>query len=428
MNSKIKINKARGFLVLDHPFFGNLILRLKITESKQFPTAVTDGERLLYNPDYVDNLTIDQTIGLLAHEVMHCALGHFWRQLGREAKKWNRACDYAINPRVLGDKMELPKGRLLNSDFDDMTEEEIYLVLPDEQKRGGDSQGQQTQQGQGQGQSGQQGQSQPSQDKDKPKQGQDQGQSKQNKDQTDIDPGGCGAVIPTPAKKSNKGKMDKLANEWKGAVASAMKVAKSIGKMSGDLQRTIEKVINPPLPWYSLLEDFLVRQSMNDYCWTRPNPQYLYRGIVMPTVTGEELPEVIVIIDTSGSITKNQLSVFAFQTSAILSTFNTKARVIYCDTKVHEQEEEVFTRANLPLKFKPVGGGGTRFAPAFNYIEQKGYQPTCVIYFTDLAASDIRDIQEPPYPVLWVVPRTDRQPKFTKTAPFGKQTPMRMSA
>jgi predicted metal-dependent peptidase len=39
-----------------------------------FPTNDTDGRRLVYNPAFVEKLTAAELEGVLAHEVMHCAL------------------------------------------------------------------------------------------------------------------------------------------------------------------------------------------------------------------------------------------------------------------------------------------------------------------------------------------------------------------
>ena len=51
-----RLQKARTTLLLDHPFFGSLLFRLKGRESRSIKTMATDGISLFYNPDFVDTL------------------------------------------------------------------------------------------------------------------------------------------------------------------------------------------------------------------------------------------------------------------------------------------------------------------------------------------------------------------------------------
>jgi hypothetical protein len=45
-----RIRKARTALLLDHPFFGSLLFRLKSEECRSIPTMATNGVVLRYNP------------------------------------------------------------------------------------------------------------------------------------------------------------------------------------------------------------------------------------------------------------------------------------------------------------------------------------------------------------------------------------------
>ena len=71
-----RIRKARTALLLDHPFFGSLLFRLKSEEDRAIPTMATNGVVLRYNPVFVDTLNAATLAGVLAHEVMHPALQH----------------------------------------------------------------------------------------------------------------------------------------------------------------------------------------------------------------------------------------------------------------------------------------------------------------------------------------------------------------
>src|SRR4051794_24913236 len=139
-----RIQKARTALVLDPPFFGSLLFRLKEQESRSVKTMATDGITLYYNPEFVDTLTAATLAGVLAHEVLHPALHHHVRRSGRDTKRWNVACDYAINPLLVDAGLSLPEGVLLDNRFRGMSAEQIYNLLETEseaeQEPGGDHQ------------------------------------------------------------------------------------------------------------------------------------------------------------------------------------------------------------------------------------------------------------------------------------------------
>ena len=92
----------------------------------------TDGVSLYYNPDFVETLNAATLAGTLAHEVMHPALHHHVRRSGRDPKRWNIACDYAINPLLVDAGLNLPEGVLLDNRFRGMSAEQIYNLLESE--------------------------------------------------------------------------------------------------------------------------------------------------------------------------------------------------------------------------------------------------------------------------------------------------------
>jgi len=374
MTTEEKMLKARTSLILDHPFFGCLAMRLRLKEDSDSKTLATNGKELYYNPSYIESLSLQQTIGVLAHEVMHLALGHHWRQDNREARRWNIACDYAINGSLVDAGFSLPAS-LDDPAYHSLSAEEIYNRLPITSPK---------------------------------PQGQSDSSDNQQQQDNDIDPGCCGAVIPPEDERRDESKA-----EWKAAVNQAKQI--SIGTLPANILREIEQVLNPPLPWYVLLRDFVEKSARNDYNWNKPSRRYFSSGIILPSLVSEEIPEIVVVIDTSGSISKEQLSQFVNELSAILEAYNTKIRVIYCDTTVKKEEE--FNREDLPLRLEPVGGGGTKFAPAFEYVDEKGYTPSCLLYFTDLYSSSF-PAQEPNYPTLWITTSEDKEAPFGKTIRF----------
>jgi len=364
-----QLAKARAGLVLDHPFFGSLALRLDLVEdpgNPKNPTAMVNGKRIAYNPKFIERLSLEVTKGVLCHEIMHCANQHHTRRDNRGKGQWNIACDYAINPLIEGCGMKLPEGGLKDSQFSDMSAEQIYSKLPKSEKKEG------------------------------------------------SDPGGCGGVEDTPSddKKSPASADDKeqAAQEWKVAMAQAMTQAKAMGELPGALERFVEESLEPVLDWRELLRRFVDTSAKNDYQWFPPNRRHIHNGLILPSLRSQELKNVVMAMDTSGSITDSDLVAFEAEVRSIIQDYRANTKVIYCDAEVQNVEE---FDADSPVELHPKGGGGTDFRPPFEYIEESGDYPACMIYQTDGWCDDFPE--EPPYPVLWVLTR-----KRGFNPPFGE--------
>jgi hypothetical protein len=94
-----KIRTVLFLLNGTNPWFGEILADIKITENTYIRTMATDGFSITYNPQFALNLSEDECLWVFAHEVLHCALGHFARiPIGADGITiWNVATDYAIN-------------------------------------------------------------------------------------------------------------------------------------------------------------------------------------------------------------------------------------------------------------------------------------------------------------------------------------------
>jgi predicted metal-dependent peptidase len=383
-----KMIKARAGLILDQPFFGSLALRLFMKEDKTCKTAWTDGEYLGYNPEFIKSLTMDQTKGLICHEVMHLAVLHHLRRGDRDKKKWNQAGDYAINQTLVDAKFVLPDDGLLNPAYNGMTAEHIYSLLPDTES----SQG-----GKGTGSSCE-----------------TSGNNKNNGsgDDNNSDPGGCGEVRDAKGdngQPASAAELTQKEEEWRVAVSQAAQQAKAMGNLPAELDRLIGEILEPKVDWREVLRRFVEINAKNDYSWMHPNNRYIYSGVYLPSLKSEKLPPIVISVDTSGSIRVEELNQFASEVNAILEDFNTSCTVLYCDTKVSRIEE--FDSDNLPVKLNPKGGGGTDFRHPFLYIDENNLSLSCMVYLTDGVCS--RFPEQPPYPVLWaIIGKSDFTPPF----------------
>jgi predicted metal-dependent peptidase len=131
-------------------------------------------------------------------------------------------------------------------------------------------------------------------------------------------------------------------------------------------------------------------------------------GLYLPSLSSEELGDVIVAVDTSGSIGDDDLARFAAEIEEIAAMAQCRVAVLYHDSRVLNVQE--WEPTDGPLKLEPVGGGGTDHRPVFDWINRQP-EPTCVVCLTDLA-SRFPD-RAPTYPVLWA---TDS----SKQGPFGR--------
>ena len=392
-------SKARLALVLDHPFFGSLALRLKPVVDDQCEVAWTDGVRIGLNPAAFLALSSDQRQGLIAHQVLHCANGHPWRKDSRDEKTWARACDRAINSVIVEAGMELPAGVDMPAPGQEgQAAEVIYAELMRQPQ--GDGQGD----GEGEGQSfTDPGAIRSPESGDGQGQGKGEGAGDKHSDGNGEERQQGGAVSETVK--------EQLENSWKIATVQAALMAKARGELPGGIEQLIDLVKKPPIDWRAELRRFMQAHAKNDYSWTRPSARYLARGLYLPSLKNEEMGPVVIAYDTSGSITVEELQKFNDEAAAVIEEAKPEyTLVIQADAKVNGVQRiergEMFEPAALK------GRGGTNFNPVFDYVEAEDVRPACLIYLTDLEGPWPENA--PDFPVLWVC-TTDKEADWGET-------------
>jgi predicted metal-dependent peptidase len=386
-----RIQKARTALVLDHPFFGSLLFRLKDRECRSIQTMATDGVSLYYNPEFVETLNAATLAGTLAHEVMHPALHHHVRRSGRDPKRWNVACDFAINPLLVDAGLNLPEGILLDNRFRGMSAEQIYNLLDSEaaQDSGNDDE---------ESKSGGEG----SNAKHSPA-------GNANEPSAPITEGGIGQVLDAPGPDEETPTLEEQVREWDIAVNQATTIARQAGKIPAGLNLTMEGAAEAAVDWRELLWRFWSETTPADYRWMRPNRRHLWTGLYLPGVVREGVGEVAIAVDCSGSVSARQLRLFETEVRSILEGQRPeRVYVLYFDAVVQKVETyETGQRINL----NPVGGGGTEFGPCFEWLDERGIRPQTLVFLTDLYGSF--PPFAPVYPVLWASTGSQK-------APFGE--------
>lgn len=423
MNTLDRLSKLRAHMLLDDPFYGSQAMRLNIKRDDSVQTAAVDGTNLFYCESFIDGLTDAELKGLIAHEVSHCALGHLWRMNGRDSEEWNKACDYVVNDLLVNRGYTLPSGALLDAQYSGMAAERVYAMRARNGKKQQGQQGQQQQQngqqqgqGQGQGPQGQQGQQgAPKQGPQGQQQGQGQGPNSAPANGQGQGQGQQSAPCPTgtmlpPLQPDNGPQGQQSApvmteGDWIIATEQAANIAKKAGRMDGNTLRAVRATHAAETDWRAILRAFIEHTVPFDYSWTTPNRRYISAGVYLPGTYKENAPVMVVGIDTSGSIGQDELNIFARELTAILhETRPEYLKVVYCDTRVNHVD--TFTPDDPEVVLQAYGGGGTRFAPVFDWVSDNSLDPACLLYFTDLEGPMP---SAPEYPVLWITTESTEQ-------------------
>ena len=382
MSVKDLISKIRLRVVVYHPFYGNLLLSIPYYEDPTIPTMCTDGECYRFNPSFVQNLLVDEAAGVLLHEVLHIALGHVARGFGKNPIIWNLATDAIVNEIILGrTDFKLPNGVVRLRDIyedgyvGDVTAEEVYNYLMKKLNPTSGS-GLGTQSG--------------SQDGKEGGEGGGEGESGEGLY------GGFRRIddhkYPTTAAKAREiyGKTC----EW---VTRARRLSKGDDPLGAlrDFRSLHEAVI----PWQVILSGIITDLIPTDYTFFPP--KRWHNGFALPKAKKEGL-DVVIALDTSGSIADEDLRDFASEVKGILELYpGISVKVICCDAEAYGVQE-----VSDVSEIKVRGGGGTDFRPVFEKLESD--PPKLLIYFTDGLGTF--PSKEPPYPVLWIGTRHFRPP------------------
>ena len=361
------LTRARSNLVFDHPFFGAIALRLKMVETLDMPTMGVDGYNIFYNPFFVATMKAEETNGVLAHEVLHVAMLHHTRLGNRNRQIWNMACDYAINPIVFKNNMVLPKDCLYEDKYKNMTAEDVYEdLLKDPEIQKALAAGEELKEAieKALGEAAENGQK------------------------------GFDEILAPPEDKAEEAEQDA-----KSLTNTGLAAAKQAGKLPGGLEELIDAAHENQVNWKERLRDLLTTTVRGDQVWHRPNMRMLDQ-VYLPHYEQEPAGNLVLAIDTSGSVSQHELSIYGGEIKAImLDNHIEKLTVLYVDTKV--QKVEVF-EVDDDFELRVKGRGGTEFEPAFDWVEEQGDdRPNALLYFTDGEANFPAD--PPNYPVIWCI-------------------------
>lgn len=360
---------ARARLVLSMEstwtFFAHLALRLAPKVREDIPTAATDGRSLFINPKFWLGLTDEERVGVVAHEVLHPALFHHTRRMGRDPVKWNIACDAAINQIVKESGFSLPPDCVfpgsppVSKAPEGLTSEEYYTLI-------------------------------------------DENYEKCKKYVL------IGDIMDGYGDEADRTRAEA---EWKVAVAAAHQQAKRRGDTPGWLEKIVEAILTPQVDWTAELAEFLKQQAKNDYRWSPPNRRFIHQRIYLPSMGGETIGDVVFFVDTSGSCWDDDtLGRFAAECQGVFDAYECKIHIVYADCEVQKVEE--WEPGDGDLQLRVSGGGGTSHVKCWEWLNEQEFDPACVICLTD----GYTEFGEAPnVPLLWALTDSNVRPPFGKS-------------
>jgi len=381
-----KIARSKVRLMLDKHgkgwgFYASVLYQMPMVEKNSIPTMATDGKSIFYNAEFTDALSEAELDGVKVHEAYHRILKHHLRMGKRDAELWNIACDYAINPIIIQSGLVLPEGALIDAKFKGMSAEKIYDLL--------------------------------------------------KQDQGDDGNGGGGSGQPQPQEWGNVedqgGNMseDQIKSEEATINAQVVMAVNSMkteaGKLPANIKEIIDEMKRSQIDWKDVLRRFVGGDQPEGYSYRRPNRRQWYLNEVVTPVSNKiGCGDIVVGIDTSGSVSSIELSHFLGELNAIAESSGAESvTIITCDYDV--QGVVRYERGDQIEDIVCKGRGGTRVMPVFDYIAENNVNVDNFIYFTDMGIGDYPE-HDVGYPILWV--SSDMR---GEEAPIGETTYLKVA-
>lgn len=353
-----KLITARVGLLLRASFFGNLATRLKLVNADEWcGTAATDGRHFYYNSRFIQMLRPKEIEFLFGHEVLHCVYDHFGRRGNRDPQLFNIANDFCVNADLVkhrvGEKITTVPC-LHDPKYDGMSSEEIYDKLMqnvqkismedlldkliDEHMDDGDD---------------------GSADGD----GNDEGKGKPKLSAADR---------------------QAIKDEIKEAMLAAAQTTDGAGNIPAGVMRMIKELTEPQMNWRELLRMNLESTIKSDYTWMRPSRKGWHMDAVMPGRKNDEMIDIAIAIDTSGSIGEKMLKDFLGEVQGIMDSFPAyKIHIVSFDTDTYNPVQYDSENLDSIVDYEPAGGGGTDFDAIYRYLKDEDIQPRRLVVFTD---------------------------------------------
>lgn len=413
------------------PFFSRFGLIMIRQECKDIPTlGVTADWHLLYNPDFIKKIYKEKgKKGLeyiVCHEIMHYVLMTLTRIGKRNMPIWNIATDLKINEILDCDfGRDCMRGEGLHCDANgtfaipgtkkfvevkDKLAEEVYDQLMEKMPKGpGGGKGKNKKE-KGKGGGGGGGNSKDDQGDDDDGRGGGieewdkhiYGKAEKDKDGNPTGQGG--------GKPLSEGEKSQLEQDIKNKIQEALISAKNRGTMNGELERILEKLLEPKIDWRNVLKRFVSARIPHDYTMVKPGIKYFATKVYMPSVK-KEGAYIFVAVDVSGSIGSKIFERFASEMFGMLAAYrNLKMRIVFWSTYIDPKEDLIIEPWNMKKAkdiFNPKNSGGTNMSCVKEYMDndRKIKDFDAFVYLTDGCIESNPKVYGDPRRTLFVLPK-----------------------
>lgn len=362
------LESLRASFLVRMPFLAMVSLRLDLVAivDDRVGTAATNGRTIYVDARFYAGCSAEKREFVFAHEVWHCALGHFSRVKGRNPRLWNIAADHEINGLLAADGFPMPEDAVFFPDMKGQSAEEVYAnllrngcaemqgfdlhllgqLLPDPEADGYRD---------------------PDFHPDEP-----------TPSATDADTLLVAAVRATEARK---------------------------GAVAGHIKAKVDELTRPRVNWQALLAQYLQDALAARYTWARAQRRHLHRGLYLPTRRATGL-RPCVAVDISGSVF-DLMGDFLSEVRGISGLSGVEEiDLILFDTDIRHRKT-INGASDLAAEMAHLHrGGGTNFEPVFEAIRYA--LPAVLILLTD-GFGKAPD-QPPDCPVLWALTGGGRRP------------------
>jgi predicted metal-dependent peptidase len=462
---KKEVGKVRITSIEREPFLAGFGFKMEIIvcnhyRGQDIRTAGTDGKVLLVNPVWYKAWTVGKKITVFAHELYHAALGHNLRRGKRDAKLWNKACDHEVNNMLVDSgKYEVDfkeedwvcdrkyRGIVAERIYDDMLDEledeaesekqKVLKLDPDGEEQAGEvGTGQPIKvEGEDDPQDSPGGENSPEAGEDAPDETEDgdgPGTTKYSDTLSLPQDPRCGEVLD--ALNDDGSEMNET--QRKEALAELVesneisKMAEITAGISTTIGHTVNvrKVAVPNKRWETLLRSFFKKRGTPaGSTWRKLNRRGMARGIFQPSKKKQGIEWMVWAYDLSYSMDRKALDVLNSTMDRIRQECGVqRVTILPFNTEIiHDQIVEVGAHEKLPTNWDV--GGGTSFAPIFQWIREQHKRPDGIIVFTDLGSRQY-GTEIPGVPTLWASSEPiyryagsrGEENSYTNAPPFGE--------
>lgn len=360
MEIENSIRLSRALAANKLSWFSPALYRCRIVLTDQVPIAAIDKNYNTYwNPKTIGILlnslsdrkrALSEIAYIWVHEISHVLREHFNRAeyLGVDSKDWNYAADLEINdskweglspptlfPPIIPSQFKLPEGRTAEWYYNNLPTNKLDLIAWDDGS------------------------------------------------------GVHGKLRPWEKADENRQSLNDIARTVLSRDVARRLTTSNIGTLKGGWDTWVKNTLEPKADWRKILRNRLStaitigRGCRIDYTYLKMNRRSsIYRPFILPTLTGTQSNQLVVVIDTSGSMTGQPLEQAVGELYGILKEAHRNVNLVPCDADVY-QTIELQSAQDIRKILKLPGGGGTNMIKGIEFALNQKPIPDTILVLTD---------------------------------------------